>query len=864
MDTLYPYQLRAYETIQAGRSIIIQAPTGAGKTRAALYPYFANLERAEYSTDAERAGLPLPLTCRYAVPMRVLANQFEREFREHFTKLDQRRGTRFNDMYSKLGVNLPAIQTGEAADDPQFESPLTFCTIDQLLASFIGTPYSVSPRQANMNVGAVVGSYLVLDEFHLYPVTKGNGARLTTLAMLRMLRRFSPFVLMTATLSTPFLNDLAQRLDADVIQIGDEELQVIQAGRARTLFRSPTTMSAETILERHTAAFERGMGASLVICNTVARAQNVYLDLRRTLNDRKDMLAPQLMLLHSRFTPQDRAEKSQQLEEWLGKDARKNGATPNVIVVATQVVEVGLNISTDVLHSELAPANALIQRFGRCARFAQQHGDVIVYPIPANDSGTVSHLPYDDVLCEATWKYLQEALPEATSGMPFDFAEEQKLIDAVHTAEDQRMLEEFSASEGQLRRTIIETLATHDLGKRSQLIRDVDSVSIVIHPDPEHAITTKPFTWTAFSLRPRTLQGVWNTLQQRQAETNTPWIMKQLVPAGEQEAGAEEDSRRESVYTWEFIRDPSQIKGALLIALPPQLATYDMDMGFRLLLNPDKETTESPWISAPNDAQKKKPNYAKREQRSYVEHICGLMRAYDWSVHREIVWLSARLQCALALPDDALDLAVRFAIAFHDLGKLCVGWQKWAHAYQQQLVAQHGTRFSVPPARQFLAKTDMLPNWRDEKAIRDTLTPKKPPTHAVAGAVATPQLLYQYLSATYDMEPPTDLQERGGKALMRATLSAIARHHSPTATTYDELAWTPGVLIPIIEALQACRIAADMSLLESFLDLTSRPAGEIKEQWLVLPEPGDELPTWLGFALVRALRLCDQRAEREL
>ena len=230
MDTLYPYQLRAYEAIMAGRSIIIQAPTGAGKTRAALYPFFANLVRAEYITDEQRAYLPLPLTCRYAVPMRVLATQFEHEYHEHFTRLYQRRGTRFNDIYAKLGIKLPAIQTGETPDDTLFESPLTFCTIDQLLASFIGTPYSVSPRLANINVGAVVGSYLILDEFHLYPVERGNGARLTSLAMLRMLRQFSPFVLMTATFSTEFLNRLAKLLDADVIQVEPDELLAIHRG----------------------------------------------------------------------------------------------------------------------------------------------------------------------------------------------------------------------------------------------------------------------------------------------------------------------------------------------------------------------------------------------------------------------------------------------------------------------------------------------------------------------------------------------------------------------------------------------------------------------------------------------------------
>ena len=261
----------------------------------------------------------------------------------------------------------------------------------------------------------------------------------------------------------------------------------------------------------------------------------------------------------------------------------------------------------------------------------------------------------------------------------------------------------------------------------------------------------------------------------------------------------------------------------------------------------------------PNSRTQKTANYAKREQRSYVEHITGLMRAYDWSVHREMAWVATRLQAALSLPVDAVDKAIRFAIAFHDLGKLCVSWQQWAHAYQQ-LAAQHGTRFIVPPFRHFLAKTDMLPNWQQEKVIRDQLTPKKPPTHAVAGAVATPKMLGCYLQTAYQTSVLTESQEHGGHALMKGTLSAIARHHTPGATTHDALAWEKGVDEPIKAALAACRITADVT----HLDLTTRPAGEFARQWLAIPEPGDEHPTWLAFALVRALRLCDQRAEREL
>lgn len=864
MDSLYPYQLRTFDAITTGRSVIIQAPTGAGKTRAALYPYFANLECAEHITDtqsSEWANLPLPLTCRYAVPMRVLATQFQREYHDHFARLDQHRGTRFHDTYSRLDITLPAIQTGESPDDTLFESPLTFCTIDQLLASFIGAPYSVSPRQANVNVGAVVGSYLILDEFHLYPVERGNGARLTALAMLRMQRSFSPFVLMTATLSTPFLTALAKLLDADVIQVDGEELQMIQAGRSRNLLRSQEPMTAETILDRHRVAYHQGMGATLVVCNTVARAQDIYVQLRAATESIQDMPAPQLMLLHSRFTTEDRRAKSAQLEQWMGKEAWSTGQTPNVIVIATQVVEVGLNISAAVLHTELAPANALIQRFGRCARFAQQQGDVIVYPIPANDNGKVSYRPYDEPLCLATWNHLEQVAPGASTRIPFSFADEQKLIDAVHSDEDQRMLDRFSESETRLRKTIIETLAAHEAGKRSQLIRDVDSVSVLIHPEPERAITTKPFTWTAFSLRPGTLQGAWENLQARQAETDAPFVMKQLLPTGSQENGAEDDTRREPVYTWDVIHHPAQIRGALRIAVPPQLATYDSELGFQLLTVPGD--TYGDWISAPENQRKGKRAAMKRTQRSYMEHITGLMRAYDWSVRRELAWIAPRLQSALSLPDGALDSAIRFAIAFHDLGKLCIGWQQWAHEFQRQLTEQHGARFNVPPARRYLAKTDMLDTWQADQAFHAQLKQKRPPPHACAGAVATPGMLYQYLLATFGADDPdtlTESQRNGGDALLKGTLSAIARHHTPSAKTYDPLAWDSGVLEPIGAALSACRMTADIDQ----LDLNPRAGGEIPEELLALPERDGEIATWLAFMMVRALRLCDQRAEREL
>ncbi|HEX2347749.1 MAG TPA: CRISPR-associated helicase Cas3', partial [Ktedonobacterales bacterium] len=610
MEQLYRYQRRVYDALMRGRSVILQAPTGGGKTRAALYPFLENLERYGLHQKASvSAEALLPLTCRYAVPMRVLASQFEQEYRDCITTLDKRRDLRLRERYTDaLGVPVPAIQTGETPDDPRFESPLTFCTIDQLLSSFIGSPYALGGRQANLNVGAVVGSYLVLDEFHLYPLEKGAGARKTTLAMLRLLSGFSRFVLMTATFSSRLLDELGVLLDAEVVRVTDgDELAEIMGDRMRTVQVSPDALSAEGILLAHTAACARGAGASLVVCNTVAQAQSIYAQLRDALAAREELASTRLQLLHSRFTTSDRQAKRERLEQWLGKDAWVDGryTGASTIVVATQVVEVGLNISVGTLHTELAPANSIIQRAGRCARFVGQRGDVIIYhPLAPRagepevgrslaDFGTLAdeepaaqkkagalYLPYDREMCEATWRELvRRAQQGGDTPLALGFADEQALIDVVHADADAAMIADFRVSGEQTLHRIKESLRTHEPGAGTELIRDVANVQVIIHDDPE-SITTRPWDWDAFSLRPSTLLKHWDELCKR-GET-LGWVMMNMEP--DSSPRDERDNSREPRYLWRRVSQEAhgaQISLALRLALPSALATYDAELGFR-------------------------------------------------------------------------------------------------------------------------------------------------------------------------------------------------------------------------------------------------------------------------------------------
>ena len=151
------------------------------------------------------------------------------------------------------------IQTGAHPDDPRLLGKLIFATIDQSLSSALAVPYSLSAKMANLNAGAFYSSYLIFDEFHLFPIDERNGAQgalVTTLQLLAELKGIVPFILMTATFSSTMLDELSQRLGAEVVTVGKEEyLQIASGGgqeaRRRYYHIHQNVLTADAVLTAH-------------------------------------------------------------------------------------------------------------------------------------------------------------------------------------------------------------------------------------------------------------------------------------------------------------------------------------------------------------------------------------------------------------------------------------------------------------------------------------------------------------------------------------------------------------------------------------------------------------------------------------
>lgn len=165
------------------------------------------------------------------------------------------------------------------------------------------------------------------------------------------------FLLMTATLPSFVKKELEERIGNEAFIMIDKYSDYENVVKHRVKI---VEGDIENMIDSIIGKAKEGKRV-LVIVNTVDKAQNLYDLLGNNQQEYKKFL------IHSRFTLEDRKRLEKDITEEF-KNPKPENEREGKILVATQVVEASLDIDADILFTELAPIDALVQRMGRVMR----------------------------------------------------------------------------------------------------------------------------------------------------------------------------------------------------------------------------------------------------------------------------------------------------------------------------------------------------------------------------------------------------------------------------------------------------------------------------------------------------------------
>jgi CRISPR-associated endonuclease/helicase Cas3 len=377
------------DAAQAGiGSAIMIAPTGSGKTEAAMLWAARQIEHR----PASRLFYTLPYQASMNAMMeRLCRNFFQVNPIENgiVTVQHSRALLKFyQDMMEADSGTNPKAATRTARARKNLAKlnyyPVQVFSPYQMLKA----AYSLKGYEALLV--DYTGGLFIFDEIHAYEASRL--ALIITMMGWLAHNYGARFLVMTATLPPPVEAALKAALP------GCEEIradtQVFEDSR-----RHQVHLLDGDLLNSLDVIAERGRHEKvLVCCNQVGRAQEVYQRLQNEHHFTRD----NIILLHGRFNGRDRTAKERLLGEIVGV------GQPHLpyIIVATQVVEVSLNIDLDTIFTDPAPLEALLQRFGRVnrGRKVKELRPVHVFREPM---GETECRPYDLQLVEASLEVLE-------------------------------------------------------------------------------------------------------------------------------------------------------------------------------------------------------------------------------------------------------------------------------------------------------------------------------------------------------------------------------------------------------------------------------------------------------------------------
>jgi CRISPR-associated endonuclease/helicase Cas3 len=402
--TPFPYQRRLGEEPWPE---LLNIPTGMGKTAAVALAW---LWKRGWRPGGERETLhtATPRRLVYCLPMRVLVEQTERNLCQWLENLaiEGLPGENKVSVHLLMGGSED-VKKATWADYPE-EDAILIGTQDMLLSRALMRGYGMSRYQWPVHF-----AWLHNDAMWVFDEVQLMGPGLKTSAQLEAFRRkiglasTSRSLWVSATLKRDWLKTVdfdpastiplelsEEEKKAPAVRERREAVKVLTRCDVALVSTKPsksenaeetekadklTSDDIKTYLKalagRVLAAHQPGT-TTLAILNTVDRAQGLFVEIENRLTEspvkgRKKAVtakllvsnSPERLLIHSRFRAEDRRMNEERLRSAPPVEGR--------IIIATQAIEAGVDLSARVLFTELAPWSSLVQRFGRCNRYGE-------------------------------------------------------------------------------------------------------------------------------------------------------------------------------------------------------------------------------------------------------------------------------------------------------------------------------------------------------------------------------------------------------------------------------------------------------------------------------------------------------------
>jgi CRISPR-associated endonuclease/helicase Cas3 len=336
---ILPYQERYGRNPFASTLLVV--PTGLGKTDSVLVPWL-------YAQACDDPAVPTRLII--VLPRQNLTLQTAKNARMRVSAAGLGGRVRVLELMAGSGDNDETLRP----DGPA----VIVCTQDMYFSRALNRGYARRPPRWPIDFALYNQDCLiVLDEIQLMDDALATSRQLAAFRTEFKTYGDAPSVWMSATVNTNWLRTVDSRDIPPRIQLEDDDLRapvVMKRIHApKQLIPAPPECRDPKGCAAFALARHRKGTRTLIIANTVPRAREIFAAVRAEPRD--------VILIHSRFRSRDRKRAADDLLRPIPEEGQ--------IVVSTQVMEAGVDITSRLLITDIAPWGSLVQRFGRVNRY---------------------------------------------------------------------------------------------------------------------------------------------------------------------------------------------------------------------------------------------------------------------------------------------------------------------------------------------------------------------------------------------------------------------------------------------------------------------------------------------------------------